>query len=261
MVLCVDRGRRKLLEKGIALDFDEVVRRVEALDRSQVSVGTIGEAFGYDIRALKVGKRTEGKREILMTGGVHGDEPAGVEAVLSFLEGPVEAYLDAYCFSVIPCVNPSGLELGTRANKAGQDINRAMSDDSVTESVLLRRYTKGRHYAVFFDHHEDYEATGFYMYEAEREDRLIGARIVEAIKEFGPIDGDDNTDQGLDMPISEGLFGINPKWGKQGWSAYAYYENSNHVVLCETPSTAWPLEQRVRAHRVAQTMTLDHYLK
>lgn len=246
-------------ERVSTLNFEEVVRRVDALDRSQVSVGSIGEVFGYDIRALKVGKRTEGKREILMTGGVHGDEPAGVEAVLSFLEGPVEAYLDAFYFTVIPCVNPSGLDLGTRTNRAGQDINRAMSDDKVTESALLRRYTGGRRYEVFFDHHEDYEATGFYIYEAEREDRLIGARLVEAIKAIGPIDGDGNTDQGLDLPISEGLFGINPKWHKHGWSAYAYYENANHVVLCETPSTAWPIEQRVRAHRVAQIMTLDHY--
>jgi hypothetical protein len=195
-----------------------------------------------------------------MTRGVHGDEPAEVEAGLSFLEGPVEAYLDAYYFSVIPCVNTSGLELGIWANNAGQDINRAMSDDSVTESVLLQRFTKGRRYEVFFDHHEGYEETGFFMYEAECENRLVGARIVEAIKEVAPIDGDDNTDQRLDTPISEGLFGINPKRGKQGWSAYAYYQNSNYVVFCETTSTARPLEQRVRAHPVAQKMTLDHYL-
>tara|TARA_A100001037_G_scaffold296061_1_gene316037 strand:- start:2596 stop:2853 length:258 start_codon:yes stop_codon:yes gene_type:complete len=75
------------------------------------------------------------------------------------------------------------------------------------------------------------------------------AGIVEAIKEIGPIDGEDNTDAGLDLPISEGLFGVNPKWHKQGWSAYAQFECSNHVVLCETPSTAWDLERRVKALR------------
>lgn len=157
-------------------------------------------------------------------------------------------------------MNTCGLELGIWANNAGQDINRAVSDDSVTEFVLLQRFTKGRRYEVFFDHHEGYEATGFFMYEAECENRLVGARIVEAIKEVAPIDGDDNTDQRLDTPISEGLFRINPKSGKQAWSASAYYQNSNHVVFCETTSTARPLEQRARAHPVAQKMTLDHYL-
>ena len=96
--------------------YSDVVDRIDRLARSIVSVGVLGVGFGYGIKALKVGRRAEGRREILMTGGVHGDEPAGVEAVLSFLEGPVEDYLDE--FTVVPCVNPSGLELGRRANKA-----------------------------------------------------------------------------------------------------------------------------------------------
>jgi len=245
--------------QSVGLTYHQVVSRIDALDRSHVSVGVLGEAFDYEIRALKVGRQTQGKKQILMTGGVHGDEPAGVEAVLTFLEGPVEAYLDDCFFYVIPCVNPSGLDLGTRENKAKQDINRAMGDDDVPESVILRKFIAGRRFDVFFDHHEDYEATGFYMYEAERENHLLGEQIVEAVKAIGPIDGDENTDQGLDMPISEGLFGINPKWHKQGWSAFAYFENSNHAVLCETPSTAWDLDRRVQAHRIAQTITLDHY--
>lgn len=242
----------------VQLTYQDVVRRIEALDRSVVSVGVLGEAFGYEIKAVKVGRRDEGKRPILMTGGVHGDEPAGIEAVLSFLEGPVDNYLDEFFFSVVPCVNPSGLDLGTRENKAGQDINRAMSDDSVVESVLLRKFVVGKRYEVFFDHHEDYEATGFYMYEAQIEDKLFGHEIVAAIEsEVGPLDGDENTDEGLDLPIEKGLFGVNPKWKNQGWSAYAYYENSEHVVLCETPSTAWDMARRVKAHRIAQAMTLD----
>ena len=243
----------------VAMKYDDVERRIEGLDRSQVRVGVLGSAFGYEIKALKVGRRAAGRKEILMTGGIHGDEPAGIEAVLSFLEGPVESYLDDFFFTVIPCVNPSGLDLGTRKNKNGQDVNRAMSDDKVVESVMLRKFVAGKRFDVFFDHHEDYEATGYYMYEAQRDDQLIGQKIVESIKAIGPLDGDENTDEGLDLPISEGLYGINPKWRKQGWSAFAYYENSNHVVLCETPSTAWDLDRRVEAHRVAQLMTLDHY--
>jgi hypothetical protein len=191
-----------------------------------------------------------------MTGGVHGDEPAGIEAVLRFLEGPVEAYLDDFFFNVIPCANPSGLDRHTRVNKTGQDINRGMSDDTVVESVLLRKFIEGKRYEVFFDHHE---ATGYYMYEIQRNNQLLGQRIIEAIKEIGPIDGEENTDAGLDMPISEGLFGVNPKWRGQGWSAYAYFENANHGVLCETPSTAWDLDRRVQVHRIAQTIILDHY--
>ena len=117
-----------------------------------------------------------------------------------------------------------------------------MSDDEVAESVLLRRFIAGRQFDLFFDLHEDYEATGFCIYEGQREGRLLGGTLVDAIKSIGPVDGDENTDAGLDLPISEGLYGINPKWKDQGWSAYAYYESADHVVLCETPSTAWPLD-------------------
>ena len=105
-----------------------------------------------------------------------------------------------------------------------------MSDDEVSESVLLRRFIAGRQFDLFFDLDEDYEATGFYIYEGQREDRHLGGTLVDAIKSIGPVDGDENTDAGLDLPISEGLYGINPKWKDQGWSAYAYYESADHVA-------------------------------
>ena len=242
-------------------EYGEVEARLRGLDSGQVKTAVLGAADGYSIYALKFGHRGEegDKREILLTGGVHGDEPAGVEAVLRFLEGRGEEYLDEFVFYVIPCVNPSGFELNTRVNSREQDINRSMSEEDVQEAVLLRQFLAGKRFDVLVDLHEDYEATGFYMYEAEQQNRLIGARIVEAIKQIGPIDGDENNDEGLDLPISEGLFGINPNWRDKGFSAHAYNENSNHVVLCETPSTAWTLDRRVEAHLTALTITLDHY--
>ena len=223
-------------------DFDVVARRLRGGNSDFVSVGALGEAGGLPLLGAKIGHRFSGRQSVLMTGGVHGDEPAGVEALLQFIEGPIKAYLDRFFFFVLRCVNPSGYAVGTRENASGKDINRAMSDDEVAESVLLRRFIAGRQFDLFFDLHEDYEATGFYNYEGQREDRHLGGTLVDAIKSIGPVDGDENTDAGLDLPISEGLYGINPKWKDQGWSAYAYYESADHVVLCETPSTAWPLD-------------------
>ena len=45
---------------------------------------------------------------------------------------------------------------------------------------------------------------------AEQSNHLIGGSIVEAIKKTESINGGDNADEDLDLPISEGLFGINP---------------------------------------------------
>ena len=238
--------------------YAEFLTRLQAISAARCEI--IGEATGYPMWAATVGTPADDRLSVLITSGVHGDEPATVEAVLQFLEGFGERYLDRFTFFVIPCVNPSGYEAGTRANSAGQDINRAMSDDDVIESVTLRRMLRGRRFDILFDLHEDYEATGFYMYEGHPDDRLLGPQIIAAIKaKIGPIDSEDNTDAGLELPISEGLFGIHPKWREQGWSAYGFFEAACHGVLPETPSAAWPLDQRVAAHHLVLRQVLDHY--
>ncbi len=237
----------------------DVTRRIEQV--SAASVRVIGQATDHDMWGLGVGTPGVGRR-VLITGGVHGDEPAGVEAALQFLEGMAPEYVRHFHFDVIACVNPSGYEANTRENGSGQDINRSMSDNGVIEAVTLRQFIVGQRFDLFFDLHEDYEATGFYMYEAETEDRLLGARIVDVVRQIGEIDSEDNTDEGLDLPVSEGLFRINPAWRTSGWSAYAYYETAaSHGVLTETPSTAWPLQTRVDAHLAAMRLVLDHYVE
>ena len=124
---------------GKVRDYGEIETRLQGLDSGHVKTAVLGEVEGYSIYTLEFGHRSEGaaKREILLTGGVHGDEPAGVEAVLRFLECHGEEYLDEFVFSVIPCVNPSGYELNTRANSRDQDINRSMSEEDVQEVVLV----------------------------------------------------------------------------------------------------------------------------
>jgi hypothetical protein len=240
--------------------YADVIARIQDVEAATCEI--IGDATGHPMWGVTFGTPAQDRWHVLLTGGVHGDEPAGVEAVVRFLEGFAAAYLERFTFHVIPCVNPSGYEAGTRLNGAGQDINRSMSDSDVIESITLRRMLQDRRFDIFFDLHEDYEATGYYMYEAQQQDRLLGAQIVETVKqEVGPIDSDANTDAGLDTPISEGLFGVNPKWREQGWSAYGYFKGANHGILPETPSTAWPLDQRVAAHHVALCIVLNHYSK
>ncbi|MBT5146425.1 MAG: M14 family metallocarboxypeptidase [Gemmatimonadetes bacterium] len=236
----------------------DVIRRIKALATSTSASAVVGQATGHDMWGLRCGSQ-DAARRVLITGGVHGDEPAGVEAVLQFLEHSVADYVRHFHFVVIPCVNPSGYEANTRENGSGQDINRSMSNNGVIESMSLRQVIADQPFDLFFDLHEDYEATGFYMYEAERERRLLGEQIVDAVRQIGSIDSDDNTDPGLDMPVSEGLFEINPAWRTSGWSVYAYFESATHGVLTETPSTAWPLQTRVDAHLLALRLVLDHY--
>lgn len=101
----------------------DVIRRIKALDTSTSESGVVGQATGHHMWGLGCGAQ-DAARRVLITGGVHGDEPAGVEAVLQFLEQSVADYVRHFHFVVIPCVNPSGYEANTRDNGSGEDINR-----------------------------------------------------------------------------------------------------------------------------------------
>lgn len=81
---------------------------------------------GYPVYGEKIGARAQGRPEQLLTGGVHGDEPAGVEAVLAQLEPPEALARQGFGF-FIPCLNPLGYVENTRENVYGVDINRSMS--------------------------------------------------------------------------------------------------------------------------------------
>ena len=60
----------------------------------------------------------------LLIGGTHGDEPATVLLLESFLQSPAWTALGASPVIVLPLANPDGYKLGTRYNARGVDLNR-----------------------------------------------------------------------------------------------------------------------------------------
>lgn len=60
----------------------------------------------------------------LLIGGTHGDEPATVLLLESFLKSAAWRGLDACPTIVLPIANPDGCRLGTRYNARGVDLNR-----------------------------------------------------------------------------------------------------------------------------------------
>jgi protein MpaA len=73
---------------------------------------------GRPIRAARVG---EGGAPLVIVGGVHGDEPASVEAVLDLVAGlgaPARARW------IMPALNPDGIERGSKNSATDVDLNR-----------------------------------------------------------------------------------------------------------------------------------------
>lgn len=227
-------------------DFDGLTQRLESLDLAEMEMETAGYVDDYPIHCIRLGGDARGRKRVLLSGGVHGDEPAGPEAVLAFLERDPADLLEDFVFLILPCVNPWGYLNNKRENSKGQDINRSFSESGVSEGEIGRRMLKGKRFDVYVDFHEDWEATGFYMYEVRRDGRYAGPDVVHEVEKVGPIDPDSEEDEN-DIPVSRGVYKVDPAWGIGGIVPYVYHYHSDHVLIFETP-TAWPMPQRAAAH-------------
>ncbi len=226
------------------------------LKRLDLSVNLIGAVNDYPIHLFQLESFTHNPKKILITGGVHGDEPAGVEAVLQFLARDNTELLKRFSFIVIPCVNPYGYVHETRENSDGIDINRSFEDEQVSEVDILKRAIGQTQFTLAIDFHEDYEATGFYLYEGNRDGQYLGPKIVNVVKNIGPIDSEEFDKEA--PGIAEGVYKVSSEWGTQGLVPYLLHYHSEHVIITETP-TVWPLEQRAALHLGVLDSALSYY--
>jgi len=111
------------------MNYDHVAysKRVNALlsDAGAV-VESYGEVGGYPLMGYSLLREDPDSEEILplvyLSAGMHGDEPAGPESLLTLLE---DGLLDReMSFLICPMLNPEGFGLGTRENASGRDMNR-----------------------------------------------------------------------------------------------------------------------------------------
>ena len=115
----------------------------------------------------------------------------------------------------------------------------------MSEVAIVKRAIGQTQFSLAIDFHEDYDATGFYLYEGKRDEQHIGPELANAVKAIGPIDTEDS---GEDAPdIAQGVYKVASEWGTQGLAPYLLHFHSEHVIITETP-TVWSLEQRAALH-------------
>lgn len=236
-------------------DYSELIRRLHELDLPHKIIGAVGDTPLY---LFQLESQSCKPKQILITGGMHGDEPAGVEAVFSFLARDNSELLNHFSFVVIPCVNPYGYIHEIRENKDNVDINRSFETDDVAEAVIIKDAIRKMQFTLAIDFHEDYEADGFYLYEGVRNEQYLGPKISNLIKSIGAID---TKDSGEDTTaISQGVYRVASKWGAKGLSPYLLHYHCEHVIIPETP-TVWDLNQRVAVHLGILDAALIHYIE
>ncbi|MGA2605363.1 MAG: M14 family metallocarboxypeptidase [Verrucomicrobiia bacterium] len=244
---------------GCVRDYREIEQRLQALPRREWRVESVARVWGYGFFCVRreIDQRAE---TVLVTAGIHGEEPGGVEGALRWLESGEWAKWRVNWF-MLPCINPYGWERNQRRNAQGRDINRQFRNPAVCpEAQLVRKLVKGRRFLFVLDLHEDVDSPGYYLYELCQEPPFIGERIVAAVGRVIPI----NRDKVIDGTRATGLGLIrregNPARLKQRprWPmAYHLFLNGcRHIVGSETPVNL-PLRLRARAHNVALRTALS----
>jgi murein peptide amidase A len=262
-------------------NFAEIEVRIQALPNvERAFAGKVQYGWKhYPIYSLVTPEKKGQRHNVLLSAGVHGDEPAGIYAVLEFLEKKASAYEDRFRFFVFPCVNPSGFEADKLENEKGENLNRLFKKDTPAKEakIVLDQLEKwDRKFALTIDMHEipPYWADeGFtakdnprtaYLYETQKDkSKRIGRAMIEGlpkdieVSDWPKIYGDVAV-KGL-VSYPEG--NLNPVYAEQTTlDGYLQGKFSAHTFTFETP-IGWPLEKRVRAQLSWLETALKKYRK
>ena len=183
-------------------NYAEITTRVEAaaavgLELTRYPIPELS----LDLLRVDIPAQGPAVARLAIFSGTHGDEPAPVVTTLEFLEQRLWERSPSVAFSVFPCLNPTGYDLGTRENAEGIDLNRQFARDEVPEVRTLRATLANDTFDAFVDAHEDPEEVGFYTY-AFFSDSTWPRRIVEAVAAQGPII---STPEADDHPVENGV--------------------------------------------------------
>jgi hypothetical protein len=209
-------------------------------------------------------RATSRRPKVLITAGIHGDEPAGVVALYRYIlsialrELPIEVY-------AFPCVNPVGLLRNSRESSGHFDLNRQMNRNSIApeaRAFISALDGLGISFDAAFDLHEDNpevpcdfnpdgaQATAFYLYESNFDPLRapIGADISRAIARAG-----------IAVSSQRAIYGERCENGviqrgierDQIWDVERFLTMNvtNHVITSET-LTSEPLTERIKAHTI-----------
>jgi murein peptide amidase A len=243
--------------------FSEVQEKIEAIGK-QMDVSLI--AYVGSSRQIKypiycVNTKNRGARRVLLSAGIHGDEPAGVYALIEFLHERIHDYTKDINFSIFPCLNPWGFERDLRFNVNGTDINRCFVRNTSRTATILKKHIAVRSgYSFAITLHEDNTSMkddkfpnpqGFYLYETPLNGQHLGLALARKLRERGvelcrdrEIYGEQNQEGVVINASNDGEF--------EGFLQL----HTKDVLAIETP-TCWTLERRVQSQIEAICTALE----
>jgi len=240
--------------------------KTAAARSDRMALGTLGSVhygiFKAPLWRVAVSPKGPAEKRLLLTGGVHGNEPAGAEAMLRFIERLADSpdRYPNFAFDIIPLVNPWGWAHDRRRNQQGRDINRDFASFDAPEARLIRDFVRDKRYDLVVDHHEHPGASGFYLYQIDCDDNALSRRVIAQQRERGyPIEQDVRM---VVFKTRDGLMRI-PGWALPlaklarmlSMTNYLRMQGHSRVFLIETSTTqAW--DDRLEMHQGALDVLL-----
>jgi hypothetical protein len=171
------------------LNVDKTYRRIESykeLYKNELRITAIGNAEGEKILRIDLTSPNPNAKKILITGGVHGNEPFGVTTSLELLEKLVynRELREQYEFVFFPMLNPAGLKQNVRRTLEGIDPNRSFKPGAeIQMTKLLKQDLAGEEFTLAMDLHGAVLKHGFFVIKANKHD---GGLAIRALDEIDP---------------------------------------------------------------------------
>ena len=230
-------------------DYRHLIARWRRVARAAgLKFEAFAEAGDYPVYSLET--RGDGRPAILISAGIHGDEPAGPTALLQWAERHLAGIARDPAtrpLLILPCLNPWGLVNNQRADSEGRDLNRLFNRSGFSPIHELKLLLAKRRFGLCLSLHEDYDGRGIYLYEINRRPPDMGLALLEAASAALPVDPRGSIDG---RPFREGRalrranlqrFPLHPE------AIYLYLHHGDHMITFETPSE-FGLKKRVEAH-------------
>jgi protein MpaA len=159
--------QRRSIKKALMPLLVQVGTSAHNLRADSAGFWRVGEDRYWLPRVIFRGENETGEPYIRVAifAGIHGDEPAGVHAIVDFLSY-VEAnpfLFRAYRLHIYPLCNPTGFEDGTRKSRSGKDLNREFwHGSSEPEVTLIERELLLHKFDGIIALHSDRDSDGLY---------------------------------------------------------------------------------------------------